>query len=232
MHQPPPSNHVFVDFENVSRIDPTLLERKNVTFTLLLGARQTKLDVTLVEKLLVHVASLQVIRLTSSGKNALDFALVYYLGQAFAADPTGSFHIVSKDKGFDPLIEHLQTRHSQVRRYDDFGMLSFCALPKASCVAPSSVFLKPNALPTLNNATGNSDGLSALALARLRKSSAARPKNRKTLTRYLITHLGHDLDEAGAERLIADLSQAGSLAIDSKGAVIYRLDQRVDQDGK
>ena len=66
----------------------------------------------------------------------------------------------------------------------------------------------------------------AFKLARLRKSSAARPKRRKTLIRYLITHLGHDLDEAGADRLIADLSQSGSLAIDIKGAVTYRLDQQ------
>ena len=225
MHHPPPSNHVFVDFENVCRIDPTILESKNVTFTLLLGARQTKLDVTLVERLLVHAASVQLIRLTSSGKNALDFALVYYLGLAVAADPTGFFHIVSKDKGFDPLIEHLQTRHSRIRRYDDFATLSFSALPKASTVAPSPFSSKPSALPTLNTAPGNSDGLSALALARLRKSFAARPKRRNTLIRYLITHLGHDLDEAGAERLIAGLSQSGSVAIDGKGAVTYRLDQ-------
>jgi hypothetical protein len=226
MHNPPPSNHVFVDFENVTRIDPTILKSKNVSFTLLLGARQTKLDVTLVEKLLVHAASLQLIRLTSSGKNALDFALVYYLGQAVAADPAGSFHIVSKDKGFDPLIEHLQTRHSRIRRYEDFATLSFCALPKASSVAPSPVSLKPSAPPPLMTAPANSDGLLALALTRLRKSSVARPKRRKTLIRYLITHLGHDLDEPGAEWLIADLSQSGSLMIDSKGAVTYRLDEQ------
>ena len=223
MHHPPTSNHVFVDFENVSRIDPTILESKNVTFTLLLGARQTKLDVTLVERLLVHAASVQLIRLTSSGKNALDFALSYYLGQAVAADPTGFFHIVSKDKGFDPLIEHLQTKHSRIGRCDDFATLSFCAPSKPSTVAPSAVPSKPSALPRPNTAPGNSDGLSAVALARLRKSSAACPKSRKTLIRYLITHLGHDLDEARAERLIADLSQSGSLAIDSKGAVAYRL---------
>jgi hypothetical protein len=225
MHHPPPSNHVFVDFENVTRIDPTILKSKNVNFTLLLGARQTKLDATLVEKLLVHAASLRVIRLTSSGKNALDFALAYYLGQAVAADPTGFFHIVSKDKGFDPLIEHLQTKHSRIIRCDDFATLSFFAPPKASTVASSSVSSKPSALPTLITAPGNSDGVLALALARLRKSSAARPKSRKTLIRYLITHLGHDMDEAGVEPLIADLSQSGSVAIDGKGAVTYRLDQ-------
>jgi hypothetical protein len=39
-----------------------------VSFTLLLGARQTKLDVDLVEKLLGHAASVQLVRLTGSDR--------------------------------------------------------------------------------------------------------------------------------------------------------------------
>src|SRR4029077_13040812 len=104
---PAPVNHVFVDFENVHEIDQKIIGSKTVTFTLLLGAKQTKLDVSLVEKLLEHAASVHLIRITSAGKNALDFTLAYYVGRAVAADPTGFFHIVSKDAGYDPLIEHL-----------------------------------------------------------------------------------------------------------------------------
>ena len=63
-------NHVFVDFENVHEVDPALFGAKSVSLTLLLGARQTKLDAALVEKLLEHAASVQLVRLTSSGKNA------------------------------------------------------------------------------------------------------------------------------------------------------------------
>src|SRR5258706_7373163 len=108
---PPPVNHVFVDFENVHEIDLAIIGAKAVSFTLLLGSRQTKLDVSIVEKLLEHAASVQLVRLTSTGKNALDFTLAYYVGRAVAADPTGFFHIVSKDAGYDPLIEHLRSQH-------------------------------------------------------------------------------------------------------------------------
>ena len=45
---PPPVNHVFVDFENVHEIDLAAIGSKGVSFTLLLGSRQTKLDVTVV----------------------------------------------------------------------------------------------------------------------------------------------------------------------------------------
>src|SRR5438105_2086506 len=86
-------NHVFVDFENVHEIDLAIIGSKAVSFTLLVGPRQTKLDVSLVEKLFEHAVSVELVRLTSAGRNALDFTLAYYVGRAVAADPTGFFHI-------------------------------------------------------------------------------------------------------------------------------------------
>ena len=69
-------NHVFVDFENVHHVDLTLIGAKSVSFTLMVGAKQTKLDSDVsVEKLMAHSASVQLVKLKSSGKNALDFAL-------------------------------------------------------------------------------------------------------------------------------------------------------------
>ena len=44
----------------------------------------------------------------SKGRNALDFHIAYYIGRLVAEDPNAYFHIISKDKGFDPLIEHLR----------------------------------------------------------------------------------------------------------------------------
>src|ERR1017187_4517049 len=119
-HLSPPMNHVFVDYENVHEVDPALIGAKSVSLTLLLGARQTKLDASLVEKLMEHAASVQLVRLTSSGKNALDFALAYYVGRAVLANPTGHFHIVSKDTGFEPLIKPLRSRHIHAARHDNF----------------------------------------------------------------------------------------------------------------
>src|SRR5436190_7135804 len=110
-HLPPPVNHVFVDFENVHKVDLSVIGSKAVSFTLLVGPRQTKLDAALVEKLFEHAVSVELVRLTSSGRNALDFTLAYYVGRAVAADPTGVFHIISKDAGYDPLIAHLRSRH-------------------------------------------------------------------------------------------------------------------------
>jgi ABC-type Fe2+-enterobactin transport system substrate-binding protein len=92
-------NHVFVDFENVHQVDLSMIGTKSFTFTLLLGARQTKLDAALVEKLMEHAASVQLVRLSSCGKNALDFTLAYYVGRAVMADPTAIFISCPKTQG-------------------------------------------------------------------------------------------------------------------------------------
>jgi hypothetical protein len=214
----PTAKHVLVDFENVCDIDTTMLESKNVTFTLLLGAGQDKLNVALVEQLLLHAPSVQLVRLTSRGKNALDFALAYYLGHAVASAPQTSFHIVSKDTGFDPLIEHLQSRQIRISRHNDFTDLTASTMPQAGASPKPKVASKAKTAPSNGDATDH-------ALTQLRKVSANRPKSRKSLLSFLTSHLGTDMTETGAATVIESLSKAGNLAIDTKGAVTYALEQ-------
>src|SRR6266581_198600 len=154
-HLPPPVNHIFVDFENVHEIDLAVIGSKAVAFTLLVGPRQTKLDVSLVEKLFEHAVSVQLVRLTSSGRNALDFTVAYYLGRAVAADPTGCFHIVSKDAGYNPLIEHLRNKHIRARRHDSFATLTFSgpAKPPTATPPPAAPKPKPPLTPQAKPAT-------------------------------------------------------------------------------
>jgi hypothetical protein len=135
----PPMNHVLVDFENVHHIDPAIIGAKSVSLTILVGAKQTKLDAETVVKLFEHAASVQLIRLTASDKNAVDFALAYYLGRAVLSDPTAYFHIVSKDSGYDPLVAHLASRHVRVRRHKDFSTLTFAAPSSSAAAAPKPV---------------------------------------------------------------------------------------------
>lgn len=128
-------NHVFLDFENVHQVDLTLIGAKAVSFTLMVGAKQTKLASDLVEKLMEHSASVRLVKLKSSGKNALDFALAYYLGRAVLADPTAYFYLISKDGGFDSLIEHLRDRHVHVQRHPSCAELTFTWSGKKSLVS-------------------------------------------------------------------------------------------------
>lgn len=206
----PPLNHVFVDFENVHQVDVSVIGAKSVNFTFLLGARQTRLDAGLVEKLMEHAASVQLIRLASSGTNALDFALAYYVGRTVSANPAACIHIVSKDTGFDPLVEHLRSRHIHARRHDSFATLTFGGAAKAAAVV---LKVEP---------AGPDEPLNRV-LEHLRKNVANRPKKKKTLLSHLKCQLGKDATDADANGLLAKLQKAGNVSIGDKDAVAYQV---------
>ncbi len=223
---PPPVNHVFVDYENVHAVDPAIIGSKTVHLTLLLGAQKTKLDATVVEKLLHHAANIELIRLKSPGRNAVDFSLAYYLGRAVLADPHGYFHIVSKDAGYDPLIEHLRSKHVRVRRHADFTKLTFATSARLPAPAPPAAAPKPKTQSKPKVQLSILDERETQVLEHLRKITTTRPRNEKKLISYLVAHLGHKITEAEALDLVQYLSQAGHLAIGEKGAVTYHLDRK------
>lgn len=219
----PVVNHVFVDFENVHHVALAAIGGKDIRLTLLLGARQTKLDVALVEMLLQHAASVELVSLASSGKNALDFTLAYYVGLAVAADPKGIFHIVSADTGYDPLIEHLRSKRIQAHRHVSFDTLPFAGsaklpdAPRPSTPAPRMVLSAPEAnFTALDEPTRR-------VHEHLRTHLNNRPKRKATLLRHLITVLGGKATEADVMPVVESLCRDGFLAIDLKGAVTYRL---------
>ena len=197
-------NHVFVDGENVHQIDPAVTAEKPVSFTLLLGAKQTKLNPEILEKLMARAAAVQLIRLSSTGKNALDFALAYYVGRAAVADPTGYFHVISRDKGFDPLIEHLSSRNIQAKRHDDFSTLMLSS-PSPKPSAPAAGPILPRVLELL------------------RRDAISRPKKRKTLVNRLRSSAGLNVSEADINEAIDNLVTVGVLVIGDTGGVTYHL---------
>lgn len=239
MNLPLPLNHVFVDYENVQTLDLSVIGSKGVTFTLLVGPQKKNLDVELVEQLFAHAASVELVRLTASGRNALDFMLAYYIGRAVAADPAGSFHIISKDTGYDPMIEHLRSRHVRIRRHNDFSTLTFSAEPKLNELAADERSRTTPAVPKRKAPVANKplkkssiplrkpgpfdDKPTARVLEHLRTHPNNRPKRRKTLVSHLSALLGKQPTEGGIEKLIDELNEAGHIAIDAKNAVSYPL---------
>lgn len=198
----PPINHVFVDLENVRRIDPEVLGRLRFAMTVFLGPQNKKLDVDVVESLLGHSEEVKLIRSPKPGKNALDFVLVYHLGQAVQAHPKGFFHIISKDAGFDSLVELLRQRQVKVQRHDGWDDLD--------------ATLSPTRAAKLSDAATK-------MLENLMRSPRNRPKQRKTLVNHAVQIVGKEAGLPAQERLVAELEKAGSLAFDDKGKVTYQL---------
>jgi hypothetical protein len=166
------------------------------------------------------------VRLASTGRNALDFILTYYVGRAVAFDPTGCFHIVSRDTGFDPLIEHLLSKRIDARRHDSFATLTFSGPAKPSAPTARAAALKlklpskPKAQPSIM------DERAIRVLEHLRKPTATHPKNKKKLVSYLLAHFGHKITEAEVLDLVTYLSKPGHLVIGEKGTVTYHLEPK------
>lgn len=235
----PAMNHVFVDFENVHQVDLSLIGAKAVIFTLMVGAKQTKLDSDLVEKLMAHSSSVQLVKLKSSGKNALDFALAYYLGRAALADPTAYFHIISNDGGFDSLIEHLRVRHIHVYRHASCADLTFSwpgkkpptnepTLEKtlAKKVAVKKVAKKTVTKKVAEKAPDKMDPEEAWmerVLKDFKEHPQAQPKKRKALIAKVANLIKKTVDGPEVLAVIARMEKAGKLKFDEKDVPEYHL---------
>lgn len=174
-----PTNYVLIDFENVQPKNLNLLKDHPFKVFVFIGANQTRVP----RHVAVAMQSLgeraQYVEIDGSGPNALDFHIAYYLGELSAADPKGSYHVISKDKGFDPLIRHLKGKKLKVRRANDIAEIPNLRIPKKTpkdamidsivknLVARGSA--RPRKVKTLQNTIGNlvSEPLSDQQLAAL-----------------------------------------------------------------
>ena len=217
----PPMNHVLVDFENVHQVDLALIGARSVIFTLMVGAKQTKLDSDLVEQLMTHATSVQLVKLNSSGRNALDFALAYYLGRAVLADPTAHFHIISRDGGFDSLIEHLRVRHIQVHRHENCADLPFTWPGKKTPVSQPVAGKKtvPAKVAKTSTDKKETEGVEAW-VKRVSDNFIAHPKalpkKRKSLRAMIANLINKSEDGPEVQAVIAKFEELGKLKFDEK----------------
>ena len=238
MIPPAPCHHVFIDFENVHELDLSLVGRRGFQFTLMMGAKQTKLGVEVVEKLLQHSEAVQIIRLQSIGKNALDFALSYYVGQAVLSYPGGQYHIVSKDTGYDPLVQHLRSRQVAVSRHDDFRDL--IELRPKTAVAQTEVMktIVVKKVPTtkLNGAElepvihvakkaseAKPAGTELERVVAFLRGTASRPKREKTLLNHLAAFMKKEVNSPEIPKMIQRLIQSGRVKMDTQRALTYHF---------
>src|SRR4029079_18195495 len=101
---------ILIDFENVQPKDLASLRGGPFKTKVFCGANQAKIPFDLAAELQPLGLDAEYVRIRGTGRNALDFHIAYYIGRLSAESPGATFHIVSKDTGFDPLIKHLKTQ--------------------------------------------------------------------------------------------------------------------------
>ncbi|MAS94039.1 MAG: hypothetical protein CMO55_12660 [Verrucomicrobiales bacterium] len=193
-----PINHIFLDFENVHEIDLSTFDEKTVHFTLLVGAQQAGPDFSILARLAQKSAAVNLVKLARTGDNALDFALAYYVGRAAVTYPTAYYHIISKDKGYDAMVEHMRELNVQIRRHDSFDALKKCWKVIAEKEMNAHHELVPDAKRVL---------------------SKNRPSNLVKLTNYLRHHFKKP--ESVIRRLVRELENRGVFKIGKNEKIEY-----------
>lgn len=104
------TNYVLIDFESVQIKSLEQLTDDRFKVFVFVGACQAKLPTELALSVQRLGSRARYIEISGTGPNALDFHIAYYIGQLATEEPSAYFHIISKDTGFDPLIQHLRSK--------------------------------------------------------------------------------------------------------------------------
>ena len=97
---------LLVDFENVQHVDLSRLDDK-FRVTIFVGASQKSVPIELAKNLQNFGNRVDWQKVEGNGSNALDFFIACQLGRVLEMSPQLHCIVLSKDKGFDPLLRHL-----------------------------------------------------------------------------------------------------------------------------
>lgn len=100
----------FIDFENTNSLG-NIIPKANDKVILFLGAHQKNFPISTVQELLELPCEKELVKVEGQSANNVDFHLSCYLGLYNTTAPkSAKFIIVSKDKGFDNLVNTLNNR--------------------------------------------------------------------------------------------------------------------------
>ena len=123
---------ILVDWENVQ---PELLPALNLDHTLVfvfIGPHQNKLPFATVQAVQQLGSRAQYVQVSKQGNDALDMHIAFYMGRLVKELDDAYFHIIAKDRDYDPLIAHLKLLKIGAAKWPDLA--SIPVLKRAAAV--------------------------------------------------------------------------------------------------
>jgi hypothetical protein len=194
------TNYVLIDYENVQPKDLALLNGHPFMVFVFVGASQNKISTELAEAMQARGENGRYVRISGNGRNALDFHIAFHLGELAAKDPEGFYHVISKDTGFDPLLEHLKARGIRAQRSKGLAEMPILGLS-----GPKTMDEKLDSI-----------------IKNLRSRGSARPRKRKTLASTIHALFSKQLAEGEIETFIDALAERRAISVED-GKVSYNL---------
>lgn len=127
---------LLVDYENVHKVDLSVLDE---TFRAIIyvGAKQNPPKAARNPATAHRFRRVDFQKIEGSGKNALDFHIAFQLGRTFEKSPGTECFVLSKDKGFEPLLAHLNKSGMKCLRVDSLDALA--SSQKSAVPTPAAV---------------------------------------------------------------------------------------------
>ncbi len=183
--------YVLVDFENVQPKNLELLADHTFKVLVFIGANQSRLPRHVVIAMQALGKDASYVEIEGSGRNALDFHIAYYIGELAGESPKSRFYVVSKDRGFDPLIRHLKGKKISVARVSDIAEIPELRLSKA---------------------TSSDEKLDAI-IKNLQSRGHSRPRKVRTLQNTINAMITEKLTEKELNAIIARLKERKVIAV-------------------
>jgi hypothetical protein len=125
------NNYILVDYENIQPKNLGILNGDSFKLIVFVGVSQKTLPVELAKAMQPLGKKADYLQISGNGSNALDFHIAFYMGELAAKDAKAYFHIISRDKGFDPLITHMRERKIYALRHEDLSKIPFVRITNA-----------------------------------------------------------------------------------------------------
>lgn len=197
------TNYVLIDYESVQPSQLELLNRDGFAAYVFVGKAQTRLSYETVSAIQDLGERAKYIKISGAGPNSLDFHIAFYIGQISATDQEAFFHIISKDKGFDPLIEHLRER-------------------KIFCVRSESI----REIPIIRASTAKTSKERMSLIVERLKSGHSKPRTLPALRSTIEALLYKQIGEADVQALVDQMSKAGYIVVTDE-KVSYKMTKDV-----
>lgn len=155
---------LLVDYENIQNIDLSIIHDQDIEIKIFVGQAQNRIPIELVQATQRFGQRVEWIKIEGAGSNALDFHIAFYLGRWSKGAEGSSFLILSKDKGFDPLMKYLNRSKINCQRIQ-----SLLELSREKDMLPAE----------------NTDSIAKVIenLSKIQKNK--RPRTRKTLRQHI-----------------------------------------------
>ena len=186
---------LLVDFENVHQVDLAHLD-EHFNVIIFVGLVQKTIPIELVMSAQKLGSRVEWQRVEGNGSNALDFYIACHLGRVLEKLPTQHCIVLSKDKGFDPLLRHLNKNGLKCKRIN-----SLLELEPESAAAE-----EPNYKRVLDLLT--------------KSEKKSRPRKRATLSQHISSMFQKNIAQSDIDRII-DILFANKMISESNNTITY-----------